>query len=151
MNLVKRHGSVEVLPLGSIRDPRPVGPDEGFVRGDDRAGARRGFAVAGYGISLLREQHSVGTEELVFVERSWSDPWNEQLPDARLPAQAHRMSSAIPGVEVADNGHAARVGRPDGKAYALDTADRHRLGPEAACELVMRALGDQMQIEFAQQ
>ena len=151
MNLIKRHGSVEVLPLGSIRDPGLIGPDERFVRGDDRGGARRGLAFAGHGISLLREQSSVGTKKLVFVERAWSDARNEQLPDARLAAQTHRMSSAVPGVEVADNGHAARVGRPDGKADALDAADRHRLSPEAASELVMRTLGDQMQIEFAQQ
>src|SRR5262249_27845327 len=55
-----------------------------------------------------------------------------------LVAQAHRMSPAVPGVEVADDGHAACVGRPDGEAHALDAADRHRLGPEAASELLWR-------------
>jgi hypothetical protein len=39
---------------------------------------------------------------------------------------------------------AACVGRLDGEAHALDAADRQRLGAEAASELVVRALSDQM-------
>ena len=151
MDLVYGDRSVEVLPARSRLDPGLIGPHEGIARSYDRGGARRALALARDRIGLLREQRAAGTEKLVFVQRSRPDAGNEQLPHARLAAQAHRMAPAIPGVEVADDRDAARVGRPDREAHTLDAADRHRLRPEAPSKLVMRALSDQMQVEFAKQ
>ena len=52
------------------------------------------------GSAFCASRAAVGTEDLVFVERARSNAGNEQLPNARLVAQAHRMSPAVPGVEV---------------------------------------------------
>ena len=74
---------------------------------------------------------------------------SSQTPASRRRRIGCRRPSQV--LKLADNGHAARVRRPNCKADALDAADSHRLRPKASSELVMRALGDQMQIELAEQ
>ena len=63
---------------------------------------------------------------------------NEYLPDAGDMTQAHRMATAVPGVELADHAHPARIRRPDREAHAIHAGDRaqvraeHGVGPRMA-------------------
>jgi len=56
----------------------------------------------------------------------------------------------IPIVEAADNRNAPGVRCPNGETHALNTVDFHRLRAEYAAELAMVALGEQIQIHFAE-
>src|SRR5581483_3070255 len=78
-------------------------------------------------------------------------PRDGQLPHARFDAFAHRVAAAVPAVEIADDGDASGVRRPDREAYALDVAVLHLLRAEHASDLAMIAFGEQIQIHVAEQ
>ncbi len=60
------------------------------------------------------------------------------------------MDARIPAVEIADDGDPAGVGRPDGEGDAGDAFDLTRMGAELLVAAVVRALGQQMDVEVAQ-
>src|SRR4029077_601919 len=57
----------------------------------------------------------------------------------------------IPGIEIADDGDARGVRRPDGESHAVDTVDGDRLRTEAARQLEVATLAEQMKIEIPEQ
>ena len=61
-------------------------------------------------------QVPVGVNQLELIQLAVVRAGNKQLPDARLFAQAHRVATAIPVVELTDHRHPTGVRRPDGKA-----------------------------------
>ena len=67
-------------------------PFERLGVGDDGGSRRRQFVLAGNWISLVRQQFTVGADDLVFVGFADRQTWNEQLPDA-----AHRGEAASDG------------------------------------------------------
>ena len=64
---------------------------------------------------------TVDISDFKFVEGVKFDGRNEDVPNAVVAVETHHMAAAVPVVELADNGNALRIGRPDGKAYALHT------------------------------
>ena len=56
---------------------------------------------------------AVGVQDFVFVERAFAKVGDEDVPDAALRVEAHDVAAAVPEVEVADDGYAPRVRRPD--------------------------------------
>ncbi len=75
-------------------------------------------------------QLSVGVDHLKFIELTVLRAGDEQLPDARFPTQAHRMTATIPVVELPDNGDAPGVRCPHGKPRAGDAVHRIRMGAQ---------------------
>src|SRR5262249_28094430 len=65
-------------------------------------------------------------------------------------AAAHRMSPAVPVVEVADDADAPRIGRPGGKADAGNAEQLRRLRPKSFVESLMASFAEQMHIEIAE-
>ena len=61
------------------------------------------------------------------------------------------MAPPVPAVEIPDHGDAPGIGRPDRETHAGDALDRQCLSAEAAAKFVVRALGEQIQVELAQQ
>ncbi len=61
------------------------------------------------------------------------------------------MAAAVPGVEVADDGHTAGVRRPDGEAHAFDLADSHRVRAEEGVGPQVRAFAEEMQVVVVDQ
>lgn len=66
-------------------------------------------------------------------------------------AHAHGVPPAIPGIEIADDGDARGVRRPDGESHAVDAVDGDRLRTEAARQLEVATLAEQMKIEIPEQ
>ena len=62
---------------------------------------------------------AVGIADFKFVEGIEFDYRNENVPNAVVAVETHYMATAVPVIELADNGNALRIWRPDGKAYAL--------------------------------
>ena len=109
-----------------------------------------GSDLAGQWIGLPRQNTAVGTDNIVFVTRARRDTWNEQFPNPGAMAYPHRMTPAIPGIEIADDCDALGIRRPNRKAHAIDAADRDALRAEGARQFEMPPLVEQMQIKFAQ-
>ncbi len=85
------------------------------------------------------------------MESAYRQPRNEQLPDAGLDALAHRVAAPVPTIEVSHYRHALGIGRPNGETHAQDAVDFHHLRAEAAAQLLVSALSDQVKVEFTQQ
>ena len=60
------------------------------------------------------------------------------------------MDATVPPVEVADDAHAPRVGRPHGEVHARPHAVRHRPRAEPIEGAHVRAFGKQVLIEVGQ-
>ena len=61
------------------------------------------------------------------------------------------MTAPVPFVEVTDDARATRVGCPNGKCHAVDAVDALAMRAERFPEAQVRAFGDQVSIEFAEQ
>ena len=57
-----------------------------------------------------------------------------------------RRTPAVPGVEVAHNGNARCVGRPNGEIHTLDPVNRPQLGAELGITIPMHALTQKMKV-----
>ena len=75
---------------------------------------------------------------------------NEDLPQAAVEALAHLAAPPVPLVEIADDGDAARVRRPQREQHAADAFMGRDLRAEPLVELPMRALDQQMIVDRAQ-
>src|SRR5258708_20747464 len=64
--------------------------------------------------------------------------------------QPHRVAAPIPAVEIADDGNAARVRRPNGKTHAWHAIHHHRVRAEALAEIAVLPLAEEVYVEFAQ-
>ncbi|MNS54752.1 hypothetical protein D3C72_875650 [compost metagenome] len=97
--------------------PCVVRPGIGGGVVNDRSGGRRGLGAARHRVGLEYDgARVIGNGELVAIARH--DAGNEQFPHAGRVAQAHGVAASIPTVEVAHDGDAARVWRPDRAAQA---------------------------------
>src|SRR5262249_4203853 len=113
MDLVDRHGSVEGVPPAALGGPALIVPGVPVQRGNDRRRTRfLDLELEGERIRLEREQGPVLPQDLELVSAPLAEPRDEQLPDAGAGVTSHRVSSAIPLVEVTHHTHAASVGRP---------------------------------------
>ena len=72
----------------------------------------KGSAFSGSSIAVL-------ADDLEFVGDAGRDVRGEDFPDAGVAAQAHDMAAAVPVVEIADDGDAPGIRRPDGEMEAL--------------------------------
>src|SRR5438093_8391913 len=97
---------------------------------DDRGCRRSTLGVKGVGIGLQWHQLARTRLDLVFVERAFFQTGNEQFPDAAFLPQPHRMPTPVPPIEVADDTHPARIGRPNAESHAIDALYFHWMGSE---------------------
>ena len=121
MHLVDAHRRIERVrgaPLGRVRHRRRQ-------RRDDGGGGRAQFGLPAVGVGLERQQAALGVEQFVLVARAGVHARQEDLPDAALAAQPHRVAPAVPEIEVADDAHARGIRCPHreaGAGYAIDLA-----------------------------
>ena len=134
MDFVDAHGRLERLPLPSLRQPGVVGPGELGGAPDDGGILRRDFKERAVRIGL-QDDFAVGVEQLELVERAFAQARHEKLPHAADAEQAHRVVTAVPLVERADDADALGVRRPDGEAHAGDAVN----DPQLRAELVVNA------------
>src|SRR5207237_1303810 len=109
------------------------------------------FGAQGDRVGLQREDMAVRADDLVFVDGAGTEAGDENFPDSGAVPQPHRMPAAVPGIEVADDRDPLRIGRPDRKAHARRSAERHGLRAETFAEPAMPAFADEMEIDVPQQ
>lgn len=113
MDFVNGNRSICCLPVPSPLHPFCVAPAIMIWLGDNRSCLRRRFGLARHGVRFPRQDRAIGTDDIVFVARAWRDPWDEEFPNSRPMAYAHRMPPAIPGIEITDNCDPLGIGRPN--------------------------------------
>ena len=147
VDLVDRHPGGQRVVARALGQPVLVGPFEVAV-GDHRAGGRRHLRVPGHGVRLLPPD-AVGAEEPVLVGLPGPGPRHEELPHAGVAQGAQGVQAPVPAVEGADHLHGAGIGGPDGEGGAVHPLDRAHLGAQSPPELLVAALADQVQVQFA--
>ena len=93
---------------------------------------------------------AVRAAHLELVVRPLLHAGQEDFPDAAAEQLAHRVHAAVPAVEIADDADPPGVGRPDGEGAAAHAADLLEVRAELVVEAVVIALGEEVQVEFAQ-
>src|SRR6476469_5739870 len=104
--------------LAAVPHPIVVPPDV-LALVDDRRGMRCGLGEARHGIGL-EAPDAVGPQYLELVEAASAGSFDEQRPNSGSGHQLHIVPLAVPVIEVADEPHGLRVGRPDREARAGD-------------------------------
>ena len=100
-------------------------------------------------VGLQRLNGPVGSDNAILVMRSLADTGNEDFPNARRAAAAHDMATAIPPVEIADDGDALSIRRPDREMGAPGALMRHHMRAEHIPEASMGAFAKQIFIHLA--
>src|SRR5258708_4748460 len=77
-----------------------------------------GFAGKAVRIGLFHQVVVDPRFDLKFVERAFAQSGQEDLPDTLARMVAHGMDPTVPPVEVADDAHTLRVGRPHSEGHA---------------------------------
>ncbi len=93
----------------------------------------------------LDQEATLARTNLELVARARLDSGNEGLPDAG-PDTPHRMSTAIPRVEVGDDTDALGVRGPDGEMKAGRTLMSRRPGAKPLVRLVVFALLEALEL-----
>ena len=116
----------------------------------DRTGVGAQFGAECVRIGFERQHGAVRADDFVFVDRAFVEFRDEEFPDARRAAGAHRIDAAIPVVEVADDADAARARRPYGKIDAAHSGDGFQVRAEFFVGVVVAAFAHEVQIKFAE-
>ena len=120
----------------SVQEKSALSATTEAVEGRSSASKPNGSALSG-------NSAPSGPSELELVDRADGQFGDEDLPQAAVEALAHLAAPSVPLIEVADDGHARRVGRPDGEQHAVDALVVDELGAEPAVELAMGAFAQQ--------
>ena len=151
VHLVHRHRPVQGVPALALVHPLRVAPRVGVEVGDRGSGARLvGLEGERHRVGLEREQPAVPSDDLVLVARAESHPGDEQLPEPVARVQAHRLTSPVPAVPVADHADPPRVGSPHHEAHALHALVTDWVRAEPLEEAVVGALAEQVQVVGAE-
>src|SRR5690606_5233465 len=143
-------GGVRRVLAFALAHPLVVAPGVGEVP-DDGGGARRLLVAEPDGVRLLGAVAVVPGLDMVLVEVALADAGDEALPDPGAAARPERVRRAVPAVELAHDGDLFGVGRPDGEIGAGDAVDRELVRPEAAVEVEVAALVEEVDVVLGQQ
>ena len=119
MDFIDGDRLVYLLSCDACGDPSFVTPGTMVQAPNYRCGSWWVFGTESERIGLLWQELFVGPEYLVLVRLSLADSGQEYLPDTRTAASAHRVSTAIPTVEVSDDGCTVCIRCPDGEMRTL--------------------------------
>ena len=150
MHLIDRHGHAARIAMAPRLDIGLVVPHE--VAGLGHAGRRLrpDFGVESERIALQRKQPPARIQQFELVALPDGGTWDEDFPDADVHALAHDMAAAVPVIEVADNGDARRIGRPDREMHAVMALVADGVRAELVVEAKVIALGHVVVVERAQ-
>ena len=145
VHFVDIHRAAQRIEAGARADPGRVMPLVAIDRGDDRAVI--GAQLHGKGVGIGLQQHpAIAGADFIFIGSACADTRHEDLPDAGYTAPVHPMHPTVPVIELADDAHACRIGRPYGKVGSLDPFSRTRMRPESVVDTLVLALAKQIEV-----
>ena len=150
VHFVDRHRRVPVVRFRTAREPVTVAPVafRGFAH--DRRRCRRMLRCKGKRIGFERKQRAVGAEQLVFINGARAHVGQENLPHPGADLLAHRVTAAVPIVEIANDGNPLRIRCPNRKPDAVDAVHLHRVRAEFLVKPPVRAFSHQVNVDFAE-
>ena len=150
VNLVDGDRLVEALPLGRVGEPFLVVPGKLRDVPDDRGRPGPHLRGEAVGVGLVNEIAVVAALDLVLVDFALAEVGDEDLPDPRGAAIAHRMPAAVPVIEIADDADPLRIGRPDGEMNAAKALMGPDVGTEPLVIAVVRPFAQQVQVKIGE-
>ena len=148
VHLVHADRLADLLAAAPGRQPLRVVPL--VPRGvDDRRGRGRLLGQVGHRVGLAPPL-PVRPAHVELVVGPVAHVGQEQFPDAGAAQGPHRVAAAVPVVEVADDPHAAGVGRPDRERRPGHRAVLLDVRAEHLPQVLVPALADQVQVHLAQ-
>jgi hypothetical protein len=82
--------------------------------------------------------------------RAGAHSGQKDFPGTAFAAQAHRVATAVPVIEVTDDADPLRVRRPDGESRSGDAVDFAEVRAEALEGPQVRAFGEQPDVHLAE-
>jgi hypothetical protein len=150
VHLVDRHRRAARIVQRPGRHPLAVGPGESRGVADHRGRRRPQFRREAQRVGLERQQFALRTQHLELVQGAGSHTRDEDLPHAGADALAHGVAATVPGVEIADDGDARGVWRPDGEMHPGNALVNDRVRTEAVVEIDLRSFAQQPVVDGAQ-
>ena len=150
VHLVSRQRPVAASrPAAAWRHPLAVVPGVPGDVADHRRRLRRRLEGHAEWIAFL-QQRAGARADLELVSFAVGQFGDEELPDAGRNQPTHRMRSSVPAVEIADDADAVGVRRPHREMHADRRARVHAMRAQLLVGAIVRALGEEVQIEVAQ-
>src|SRR5579864_799274 len=150
MDFVDGHRARIEMTDGALAHPFLVTPSVMVDATYDRGRGRWTLGAGRNGIGLERQQPAVPRLDLIFVALAFFDARDEDLPNTRRGMEAHRMTAAVPQIEVADHAHPAGIRRPNREHNAVNILDAHKVRAQPVISLKMRAFTQQVDIDFTE-
>ena len=104
---------------------------------DKRRGFRAHLRFEGVRVRF-DSQLTVGIDHLIFIQLTMLRTGDKQLPDTAFFAQAHRVATAIPVVELTNHRNTLGVGCPDGETRTGDAIHGIRMRTQRFVRSQMR-------------
>ena len=143
-------GASKALRLCALGHPVGVVPVVVEVP-DDGAGARRSLVMIAVRVGLVDAVHVEARTQVVLVDRSLADAGDEALPDAGVAAGRHGVGVGVPAIEVADDGDALGVRRPDGEVGAGLAVNGDEMRAKLVVETVVAALVEEVEVHVGEE
>ena len=99
----------------------------------------------------LDAQRAASVDHLEFIQLAVMRAGDKQLPNARFPAQSHRVTTAVPVVKLPHHGNALSVRRPNGKACPGDAVHSIRMRTQLFIRAQMGSFGQQPCVHLLEQ
>ena len=149
MHLINRNRRMNVLHLLALPDPGAVAPQMQPKLAHLRRRLRRMLGAEADRIGLERLNDTIGRQDFIFVDLARHQAGHEDFPNPRRAAAAHLMPATVPDVEIADDGHPSRRGRPDRKMHAADALVPDHMRAQNLPQTAVRPFSDQIFVDFA--
>jgi hypothetical protein len=146
MHFVDRHRLAQPIARVAPRHPVVVAPTETRALARDAGSGGPVLEPHAVRVALEPELMPVAREDLVLVELARLEVRDEQLPDARIAAHAHRVIASVPVVERPDHADALGIGGPDRESEALHAGNRELLCAEKPVRMKVIAPGETPQV-----
>ncbi len=147
MHLIDQQGLLFIICSSSFLQPFFIRPGKIRQVGNDRSGIRPKLCRICIRIRLQHRQSLFGLD-LVFVAGTRCHTRNKKLVDPGFLSFDHRMTTAVPQVEIADHADTRGIRRPDGKIGSFDPVQYHRMRTHFFIDRIMNAFSKFFQVFF---
>ena len=147
MHFVDRHGAAPGIGIRPPGDVSLVAPREVVRARHDRSSRWPHLAAKAEGIRLEWCKIAARADDLVFVDGSFPEARRENLPNAAIHPLAHGVAAPVPFIEVAHDGDALGLRRPNGEQNAIHAFVGDRMRAQAFIKPLMRPFDKQVIIE----
>jgi len=89
--------------------------------------------------------------DVELVNSALTEAGDEALPDARAAAWGHGGGVGVPAIEIANDGDALGIGRPDGEPGAGTAVEGDEVGTHLLIEAVVAALVEKMEVHVGEE